>query len=130
MPKVEMSIELLNMIADTHNGQMHRDPHAFKGNNTVFYFRDAIREALDRVSLPNDLAALQAQLEETRARYDQLFAERARDITEYKRVLKKMEAVSVAHARQELLLAHIEGLARSAGCWAVVEAIVRRGETK
>lgn len=42
-----MKPRLVNMIADTWNGKMHRDPHAHEGNNSVFYFRNAIREAVE-----------------------------------------------------------------------------------
>lgn len=45
-----MTDALINMIADTHNGRMHRDPSANEGNNSVFYFRAAIRDALEQTA--------------------------------------------------------------------------------
>lgn len=94
------------------------------------YARLVALGARDDWPLPllSDIRLVCAELRESQRAYAQLYDERRRDITEYKRVLAKLEAVSVAHANQAMLLARIEELAREAGCQAVVEACVRRGE--
>jgi hypothetical protein len=75
-----------------------------------------------------ELCRLRMEGEGRSARYNQLFVERQRDIAAHKRLLAKVEAVSVAYAEQAVLLARIEALARAGDVRGVVEMLVRRGE--
>jgi hypothetical protein len=108
------------------------------------------REEIQRVSLPfdpNEVYEVRVQIdhkvnvqgthdEQIRAAWHDGYvraiedarAERASDIAAHKRLLAKVEAVSVAYAEQALLLARIEEIARRERCQAVVEAIVRQAE--
>lgn len=101
------------------------------GVSIILRTRAEWREEINRVSLPTEPVAAPTPAEETqresaRVWNSALNACRAALVAAEAQV----EAQRAALQERDALLVQIEALARAAGCQAVVEAIVRRGEGK